>query len=174
MKLHRTFAAAAVCAGVLLTAPGLAAGVEGYTTNDTGSVTDTTPAPGQRVRIHVRSLLPGSALRVMLRSDPIFLGTFTADANGEVNVDVTIPVSAPAGSHHIESTGVGADGNPVISSIPITVTAPAAPTSPGTSVISLLPRTGGDVAALLTVGGVLVAVGGASAVAARRRLAESR
>jgi titin len=173
MKLHRIMAAA-VAAGTLVAAPALAAGAEGYTSLDTGTVTDVTPAPGQTVTLKFTGFKPGSTVVINIFSDPVLLGTFTADANGTVEVPVLIPAGMEVGSHTIVATGVDAQGNPASMSIPVTVTSNAPTAADPNGGGGFLPRTGGDVAALVTVGGVLVVIGGASALAARRRLTESR
>ncbi len=172
MKLHR-LVAAGIAAGTLVAGPGLLAGAEGYTSLDTGTVTDITPAPGQTVTVVIKGLKPLSKVTVELHSDPLVLGTFTADANGTINVDVTVPAGTEVGDHTIVATGVDPQGNPVTASIPVTVMSNTSPTADPNGGGGFLPRTGGDVATLVTVGGVLVVIGSASALAARRR-AESR
>ncbi|MEZ5233638.1 MAG: LPXTG cell wall anchor domain-containing protein [Acidimicrobiia bacterium] len=169
MNLRRLAAAAAAAAAIAV--PATLAGAQGYTVIDTGTVTDTTPAPGQPVTVTVTGLKPLTQVTVELRSDPILLGTFMTDANGTLNVSVTIPAGAPVGSHTIVATGLNAAGNPVTASIPVQVGGtPATTTPPGTGV-TFLPRTGADLAAMLTVGGVLIVVGGSAVTAVRRRSA---
>jgi hypothetical protein len=69
------------------------------------------------------------------------------------------------------ASGIGPGGDPVEAAVPITITrtwafpTTTAPSSGG----GLLPRTGTDVAATVTVGGVLIVAGAVSARAARRR-----
>ena len=180
MRLRRlapTMVAAAIVFG-----PALAAGAEGYTSLDTGTVTDTTPNPGQQVTVEITGLQPYSTVVVELHSTPVVLGTFTADATGTLRVPVTIPASAPLGSHTIVATGMSPSGTPVTASIPVMVTSTTATTTPGGTGgtggsggtgVTFLPRTGADFAALLTVGGALVIAGGAAVRTARRHTADT-
>jgi len=49
---------------------------------------------------------PGEKVDVWLHSDPIHIGTFTADKNGQVTIsNYTLPSSVPVGSHAIEFKG---------------------------------------------------------------------
>lgn len=176
MRLRRL--APTMLAAAIVLGPALTAGAEGYISLDTGSVTDTTPAPGQQITVEVTGLLPFSTVVVEMRSTPVMLGTFTADANGVLRVAVTVPANASFGSHTIVATGVSPSGAPVTASIPVTVTSTAATTTPGGTGgtggtgVTFLPRTGADLAALLTVGGALVIAGGAAVRTARRHTAD--
>lgn len=99
--------------------------VEEYSVNDDGSIS---------IRIRLIGLFPYTVIHMVLHSDPIDLGEFTADENGVIDVTVRIPASAPAGDHHIvyvdengnevtvasltipadRNPAIPADGNPVI------------------------------------------------------------
>lgn len=57
-------------------------------------------------------LQPASELRVELHSDPLHLGTFTANAQGDVTETVTIPVVEP-GFHTLHVFGQNIVGQPV-------------------------------------------------------------
>ena len=65
---------------------------------------------------------PGSEVEIELQSDPIPLGTTTADANGNISVQVTLPL-IPPGEHTIVAKGFRA-GNPHEVRIPITISSP--------------------------------------------------
>lgn len=154
---------------VLLVALALAApvaGAQSYGTLDDGTVSDSTPAPGQAVSIVIGGFMPNSDVDLVINSDPVFLGTFRTDSDGVLRASVTIPAGLAAGAHTIVATGVNASNQPVSGSI--TVTVAAAPTSGGSS----LPTTGADIAAALTVGLALVAAGTASVIAGRRHRSE--
>lgn len=56
---------------------------------------------GGSVRIDAAALVPGELVDLELHSDPVLLGSFRADAAGELHETVTIPASTPAGSHVI-------------------------------------------------------------------------
>jgi hypothetical protein len=91
-----------------------------------------------------------------MRSDPVLLGTATADANGVVTGRFAIPRDAALGQHTVEVTGTAAGGGRRTVTASFTVTAQAPP----------LPRTGGDdrettalALMLLGVGCVLLGIG---------------
>jgi hypothetical protein len=163
-------AAVGVTAGLLLVAPAQV-GAQAYSTTDRGTVTDDTPAPGQTITLEVDGFAPSTAVNVTLRPDGVVLGAFIADADGRVLGTLTIPSGLSEGPRAVVASGTGPGGVPVEAAVPITIvrtwaTPTTTPTSPGRG---LLPRTGTDVAATVTVGGVLIVVGAASARAARRR-----
>lgn len=113
---------------------------------------------------------PGATIAFELHSDPIALGTLTADAGGVLKGSLRIPASAPAGKH----TLVALAGSTVIASTAVTVTAatPGGPstggaTTPGTGLAS----TGADAPVAVVAIGVLLAVLGGLLV--RRRRVES-
>jgi hypothetical protein len=72
---------------------------------------------------------PGALVTLTFASDPVTLGTVTADANGHISAQVTIPSNATAGTHTISATGLGADGSTLVLSTSVTVTAPGAAAS---------------------------------------------
>ena len=97
-----------------------------------------------------------------LLSDPVSLGSATADAGGAFSKAVTIPADTTAGAHTIVVACTGADGNAVTQNIAIAVAASA-------SGSDTLPRTGSDSPPVILIGAGLLLVGGVLAVAARRR-----
>ena len=56
---------------------------------------------GDNVTVSGTGFSAGQQLQLWLRSDPVRLGTLTADSNGTVSSRVTIPANTPAGQHHI-------------------------------------------------------------------------
>ena len=56
---------------------------------------------GGSVTVTVVGLDPGERVRFELRSDPIMLGTAVADSQGVVRASVTIPRTAPTGTHTV-------------------------------------------------------------------------
>lgn len=104
-----------------------------------------------------------SRVQVSLHSDPISLGEFTADADGSLEAIVEIPPQATLGSHDIVATGESPSGAPVRIAIPIEVVASALPSD--------LAFTGSNAASMLALGAMLVVMGMAATVAARRRIA---
>ncbi|MFJ3384383.1 MULTISPECIES: phosphatase PAP2 family protein [unclassified Curtobacterium] len=73
----------------------------------------------------------GARYQVVLHSDPVVVGTLTADAAGDLSGSVTIPAATAAGSHTIDvvdATGASA----LVDPLTITVTAAAATGGTGT------------------------------------------
>ncbi|MEO1056248.1 MAG: Calx-beta domain-containing protein [Actinomycetota bacterium] len=124
---------------------------------------------------------PNQRVQVILRSDPVALGTFSADGDGTVDAVVTIPPGTPAGEHTLAMEAIDGDRRILVT---IEVSADVAD-SPGTAdppsaapapVVADpvvppggLPSTGGNAGGLL-VGGALVALlGGVLWLFGRRR-----
>jgi hypothetical protein len=72
----------------------------------TGSGTSDTVVPGGSITVHGEGFLAGETVDITLRSTPIPLGSFTADADGEVTATVTIPADAEPGTHTIVMYGL--------------------------------------------------------------------
>lgn len=64
---------------------------------------------GQLLRIIIEHFWPGSSITMTLHSDPISLGTVTADADGRVDTTITVP-DVPPGIHRLVLSGEAADG----------------------------------------------------------------
>lgn len=126
------------------------------------TVSDTTPTPGQAVTIVASGFQPGTDVTFMLYSQPVNLGTATADAAGTATLQATIPANIAPGTHTIEATGTGTDGLPRTVTLQITVVAP------GGAGVGDLPRTGSDSAipmsqiavGAIALGGLMVLVAG--------------
>lgn len=126
---------------------------------------------GKDITISGTGFTPGAAIAFELHSDPIKLGTLTADADGALQGTLRIPASAPAGAH----TLVALSGTTVISSTALTVTAAAvtggqaggAAAAPGAGLAS----TGLEAPVAIVALGVIMAVMGGLLV--RRRRVES-
>jgi hypothetical protein len=85
--------------------------------------------------------VPGATYDVTMFSDPIKLGTVTADANGAFSFTASLPVGL-TGNHRIVVTGPGLDGTGVSLEQPIAIPATTAPeelafTGPRTAWIAL-------------------------------------
>jgi hypothetical protein len=56
--------------------------------------------------IHIRIVCRGIGivlnLRIILRSEPVYLGTFTTDATGSLDTTVPVPESLQPGAHHLQ------------------------------------------------------------------------
>lgn len=133
---------------------------------------------GSDITISGTGFTPGATIAFELHSDPIALGTLTADSDGVLNGTLRIPASAPAGAH----TLVALFGTTVIASTALTVTAAAGTggqgggsvTAPGGGAAAqggALATTGADAPLALLAIGVIMAVTGGLLV--RRRRVES-
>jgi hypothetical protein len=80
---------------------------------------------GGEITVSGAGFTPGEKLAFELHSDPIALGSLTADAGGVLTGTLRIPASAPAGRH----TLVALSGSTVVASVALTVT--AAPSTGG-------------------------------------------
>ncbi len=59
------------------------------------------------------SLSPNSSYDITLHSEPINIGTFKTDANGNLKVAIQIPTNVPTGMHTLHIYGVNIAGEPV-------------------------------------------------------------
>lgn len=118
---------------------------------------------GGSVTVTVVGLTAGERVRFELHSDPIVLGSAVADAQGTVRASVTIPRSAPTGTH----TVVAVAATSPQSSAALTVTAADSGNHAGTGPLG---STGGTIPIGLIVAAiVLLACGVALTVVRRRR-----
>ena len=137
----------------------------GYGTPD---ATTTTAAPVKtsfkltdHIVVRFPGFAPGSEAKATLNSDPIPLGTFRADATGTVTIDVPVPAEAPPGEHTVVAVGIDPTGAPRTASQSVVLESETA---------GILAFTGSNPQALVGLGGLLIAVGAAGTLAARRRL----
>ncbi len=109
---------------------------------------------------------PGATVTLTFASDPVTLGTVTANANGQFSATATIPSNASAGTHTITASGTGANGSTLVLSASLTVTGGAA----AAGARGPLAFTGStDTAPLLWISLVALVSGAAMVVGARRR-----
>lgn len=83
--------------------------------------------PGTPIVVTGENFLPGEEVELVLHSDPIHLLTVRAAADGTFRAEVTIPASAPFGSHTIVATGVTSKW---VATTPIEVYDPTVPPAP--------------------------------------------
>ncbi|GIE93175.1 hypothetical protein [Paractinoplanes rishiriensis] len=69
-----------------------------------------TGLPGVGIAITGSGYAPFSTVYLSLFSNPVSLGTTTADANGNISVTVTVPLGTPIGNHTLLATGLDANG----------------------------------------------------------------
>lgn len=67
----------------------------------------------QTTTVFGSGLRPNSAYTVVLRSDPVTIGSGTADAFGRFEAELTIPADTPAGAHSATVYGIAPDGTPM-------------------------------------------------------------
>lgn len=124
------------------------------------SGTSNVAAPGQKIVKVLKGFKPGEVVTVVLHSTPVTLGTFTADANGVVTVEFTLPAGTALGTHTLAYDGnLGSHYEETL-----TLTADG----------KALAYTGASIATPVIGGSVLVAAGaGALLVSRRRRTSEA-
>ncbi|MFB8188784.1 fibronectin type III domain-containing protein [Microbacterium sp. NPDC055988] len=113
----------------------------------------------------------GAELRLELRSDPVQLGTATADADGSFQRTVTIPANTPAGAHTLAA--ILPDGTEVTASVTVTAVSGGGAVTPGDgsggATDGDLATTGADSMPYLVAAVVLLAAGFGLFAMRRRR-----
>jgi hypothetical protein len=82
-----------------------------------------TLSPGDSVTIQASGWEPSSDVVVAIHSDPVQIGTLTADANGGINGAVTIPADTQPGTHQIAAVGLDPSGELLGSAADVTILA---------------------------------------------------
>ncbi|MBX9246292.1 Ig-like domain repeat protein [Actinotalea ferrariae] len=128
--------------------------------------------PGQSMDLVARGFLPGETVAFYLHSDPVFLGTAVAGADGVARLTAAVPDGVPLGAHTVVATG-GESGR--WASLPVELARPtAAPVAAGASAsAAALPTTGVETGALLGVVWLLVLTGAVAVVIGRRLRAQA-
>jgi hypothetical protein len=124
------------------------------------SVSSSTVGPGGTITATVTGMPPNTLVTFTFQSAPVVVGTAMSDASGTATLTFTIPAGIAPGVHTISASGGG-----VTKTITITVTGPSVPAGGG----SIRAKTGFDLARPLGIALVLLIVGGATIVLARRR-----
>jgi hypothetical protein len=138
------------------------------TTLPAGTTVSPTAAAGGSITVSSTGWKAGATVTGVLHSDPVTLGTLTADATGKVAGPYVVPAGTPAGAHTLSLTGLGASGATRTIDAAVTITSTSATTSstaPGTNI----PRTGGNVLRVGLSGVLLACAGWLFAVTARQR-----
>jgi hypothetical protein len=141
------------------------------------------PQPGEALTVTGEGFGPGEPVLLELRSDPVVLGTVTADETGSFAYDVTIPADTPVGVHTIIAIGqetgrTASAGITVVMPQTQPTTPPGSGTGSGTgsgsgSVSGSLPGTGTTLP-LGTIGaGALLILLGLGVYSVRRRHTET-
>jgi len=141
------------------------------TVNPNGSVDPSTVAPGGVITVTSTGWKPSGQVALTLHSTPVALGTLTADANGKVSGQFTLPADTAVGSHTVELTGT--DPQSTARTVDLTVTvATATPattiavaagsggtTPTGASTATGLAFTGGPARSLTSAALLMIALG---------------
>ena len=154
---------------LLLVVPAVAAAQQYPPEQGTAQVSDSSVTPGGTTTISGSGCAASAPVTIAFDGGQIDQGT--ADATGAFSEDVTIPSDASAGSHTLSASCSDADGGTLVLSSTITVEGGAAPgPAAGPTTGGGLPATGNDSTVPLTrVAMMLVVVGSAFVVLARRR-----
>jgi alpha-L-fucosidase len=153
---------------LLVTLPAAAAAQEYPPQEGQATVSDSSVPPGGTFTLSGSGCAPSS--QVAFGLDQEAQGQVTADSAGAFSAQVTVPEDTTAGQHEAVAVCETSEGETLVLSATITVEGAAAETPRGTAGAGALPATGQESSVPLTkIAVMLVLVGGAFVVAARRR-----
>jgi len=72
-------------------------------------------ASGKKIEVEANGLTPNSAVRIVMRSEPIVLGEGNADSDGSVKLNVVLPSTIEPGSHTLSAEAIDANGSELLS-----------------------------------------------------------
>ncbi len=124
------------------------------------TVSDSRVVLGQSITIEGGGADPGATVTIVLHSDPITLGSTTADGSGNFSATVAIPSGVSAGTHTITAVSNGV----TLASVSIVVAG-----STGSSSSGDLPFTGSSTLPGIGIGVGLIALGSSLLLLSRRR-----
>ncbi|MDR0365577.1 MAG: Ig-like domain-containing protein [Bifidobacteriaceae bacterium] len=129
-------------------------------------------SPGETQSAQVEHFQPWEDITAVMYSDPLELGVFTADENGQALITWTVPNGTPAGQHTVEVAGVlsgSVRATFLVRGVPGGGTSPGGDPNAGQGQTGSgsgksgtgrdLPTTGTRSAAFVPVAGLLVAIG---------------
>lgn len=124
--------------------------------------------PGQTMDLVADGFQPGETVAFYVHSDPVYLGTAVADADGIARLTATIPADLPVGAHTVIATG-GTSGRWAQLAIELAVPG-ATPTATTPTVASdqILATTGAGSGSALAGAWLLLAVGAGLVLVVRR------
>lgn len=176
LELPATKTTTAVTRTVTVTVTGEPARETLVPTADLGSPEKAT-APGQEMVLVAEGFEPGETVAFYLHSEPVFLGTAVAGADGVARLTATIPADVPAGAHTVYATG-GTSGRwaslavelatPAAAPAATPAATPAAPVTPAATAADELATTGASGGLAAAAAWALLLVGGGLVVLARR------
>ena len=79
------------------------------------------PAAGARVRATAMGLLPSTAVRLEVRSEPTLLAEGVTGAAGDAVLEGVLPAGLSAGTHMLSLSGTGPAGQPLVSVVALDV-----------------------------------------------------
>jgi hypothetical protein len=129
-------------------------------------------APGQQMELVADGFEPGETVAFYLHSDPVFLGTAVAGADGIARLLADIPADVPAGAHTVIATG-GTSGRWATLAVELAVPVAAAPATTPTATGPELAATGAQ-AGVAMAGAWLMLLGGGGLVLVARRVRATR
>jgi LPXTG-motif cell wall-anchored protein len=94
------------------------------------TVSDSSPARGQRIVFSGCCFI--GRVDIFLASTPRFMGSTTADSNGEFAFALTIPNDISSGTHELRGTGTGINGQPLTVRATIVISGKLTPTGTNT------------------------------------------
>lgn len=126
-------------------------------------------APGQQMELVADGFEPGETVAFYLHSDPVFLGTAVAGADGVARLLADIPADVPAGAHTVIATG-GTSGRWATLAVELAVPADAAPAAAATPAAAgpELAVTGAQSAAVMAGAWLMLLAGGGLVLVARK------
>lgn len=125
------------------------------------------------ITVTASELQPGSDATFTLNSDPVVLGTVTADADGNATLVFDLPAGTTLGTHTIVTTGTNSFGVADSSTITLNVTSCATTPGPSGTGGTGLARTGTDVSTPIRAAVLVFAGGAALLLVSRKRQAHS-
>lgn len=157
------------------------------TTLPSGTTVSGSAAAGGTITVSSTGWLPNAKVTGFLCSDPVTLGTLTANASGAISGTFAVPSNIPAGKHTFELGGKGTSGATRSIKADVTITAAAGGSttsttagsggtgggttggSTGGSTGGGIPTTGSNVSKMLGAGFLILVAGGLFAVSAIQR-----
>lgn len=124
-------------------------------------------APGQQMELVAEGFNPGETVAFYLHSDPVFLGTAVAGADGVARLLADIPAGAPAGAHTVIATG-GTSGRWATLAVELATPAGTPAATPAAAADPELAATGAQSGLVLAGAWVLLLTGAGLVLVARR------
>ncbi|WP_269939519.1 glycosyl hydrolase family 95 catalytic domain-containing protein [Arthrobacter sp. HY1533] len=142
-------------------------------TKTSGSAAVVAAARGGKLVVTGAGFTPNEQVVAVIRSTPLAMGSYTADAKGKVSVSWKVPVDFALGEHTVTLTGQASKHAVVV---PVLITAmESAVAVPGVDGVDELPSTGSTGVAMAVAFGLLIlAVGVLLVVRSRKRYMPKR